>query len=350
MTEDLTTAQAAIREKIENRLSIALDTNIWNFLARETSDEASKVKVLLKQRVAEGKVFCPVSFSLIAELLKQNYESALRTGALMEELSLNTAFALDDEIYRKEVRHFIQRFADESGAAPRRMPTEEIYVPVGGFAGMNFGDVTSAFDSLRLPESLKTGLVAKFEETLASLTITELIEKFKLLLPMSPLIEMTPPPAYLSMWRDRWEDAKGNKDKMREIELTAYVNNVLLPNLLEEKENFPAETRRRFIEYIKSLPQGNQSLASGIIIKEFPAIRNSVEIMTITGYDPNRKASMNDFFDIQNMKSPVAYADVLVATDKWVRHLLTNQTETFDDERAFYISSLTDFETYLQKL
>lgn len=350
MNKDFTTAQASTKEKIKGRQSIALDMNIWNFLARETSDAAKQVKVLLQRLVAEEKVFCPVSFSLIAELFKQNYESALRTGTLMEELSLNTAFALDDEIYTREVRHFIGSFTVETNGEVERMNDEEVYVPVGGFVGTNYDDVISELEKLPLPEMFRDVISNKLEATIATLTITGLIEKFKAILPITELIAMSPPPKYMTMWRDRWEDSKGNKDKMRQIELEFFINDVLLPKLMEEKNTFPDETRRRFIEYVRSLPQNNKPLAWKTIIKKFPAMRNAVEIMTITGYDPNRKTNMNDFFDTLNMSAPFAYAGVLVASDKWIKQVLSNRTKSADDKHALYFSRLEDFEVYLKEL
>lgn len=55
-----------------------------------------------------GKVFCSLSAPLIWELYKQEF-SELKTGALMEELSLNVSFAQDREIHKWELECFAKR-------------------------------------------------------------------------------------------------------------------------------------------------------------------------------------------------------------------------------------------------
>lgn len=334
-----------INDKIADRISIQFDINVWNFLARDVSDEATRIKTLLKNLVERGKVFCPLSFSVIAELLKQNYESALRTGSLMEELSLNISFALDKEIYNKEILAFLQKFIDGKKVSVSK---SDIYVPIMQFVG---ADLTDFMLSM-----LHTASKNKLEEyrsvidaRIATMTLTDILNAFKPLLPLS-LYKVLKAPEYSEIWKERWAYAKGNKLKMREIEQNAYVMQILIPELLKEKDNLPNEARQKFMDYIKSLSKNSPAIASREIISNLPALRSAIEILTITGYDPTRKGTMNDFFDIQIMVTPLAYADVLVATDKWIKHLITTQSDVFDVNRAVYFHSLSDFEIYLKSL
>lgn len=334
----------SIPERVANRLSIPLDINVWNFLARDVSAEATRAKELLRDLVARGKVFCPVSFSVITELFKQNYESALRTGSLMEELSLNISFAIDKEIYNKEVKYFLQRFVDGKEIG---LEKGDIYVPILAFVGTPGGLLFPA--EFPASEEKREKFTQEFAAQISALKLTDLIHNFKSILPF-PLFQYLPTPEYSEVWKERWDYAKGNKEKMRDVEQDYYVRQVLIPELQKESARLPNEARQRFINFIKSLPQNKPARASREILENMPALKNAVEILTITGYDPNRKATMNDFFDIQMMVTPLAYADALVATDKWIRHLLTTQSSVFDVKSALYIPSLSDFVTYLNSL
>ena len=337
-------ANTSIAERVAGRLSIPLDINVWNFLARDVSDEATKVKALLRGLVADGKVFCPLSFSVITELFKQNYESALRSGTLMEELSLNTSFALDKEIYSKEARNFLQRFVDGKQVG---LAKSDVYVPALAFVGSPGSLLFPA--EFPAPEEEREAATQELAARIASMKFTELIHKFGSTLPL-PLFQHLPTPEYSEVWEERWEYAKGNKEKMRQVEQDHYVRQILIPELQRESAKLPADARQRFAEYLKSLPQNKPGRAAGEILEHMPALKNAVEILTITGENPKRKGTMNDFFDIQMMVTPLAYADALVAPDKWIRHLLTTQRSVFDVAGARYIPSLSDFETYLKSI
>jgi hypothetical protein len=74
------------------------------------------------------------------------------------------------------------------------------------------------------------------------------------------------------------------------------------------------------------------------------------EVMTFTGFDPNRTDKMNDFYDIQLMIIPMAYADVVVATDKWIRELMKSHGKNLHHRSAKYSGSWSEFENYLSAL
>jgi hypothetical protein len=340
-----TIADANIAAKVQGRLSISLDMNVWNHVAREVNEDASYIKSRLEELVAAGKIFCPVTFSNIVEILKQNYESALRTGSLMEELSLNLSFGIDKEIYKKEIANFLRRFVDES---EQPLPIADVYVPMMAFLESN--------GSLLFPEQLpgssdkREEITQEFTNRLSGMKLTDMLDGFKDKLPM-PISDLVSAPEYSDVWKERWDAAKGNKGKMRLVEQDHFVREVLTPGLHEQGNKLPPEARRKFNEYILALREKNDpSAATSEIIKHMPAMRTAIEIMTITGFDLTRKATLNDFFDIQMLMIPLSYADVLVATDKWLRHLLTTQKSVFDTGNVRYISSLSDFREYLKGL
>src|SRR5215510_8746396 len=79
----------AVWNKVAGRLSVFMDTNCWIDMADEANDIACRVRDKLRDLVASGRVFCPLSWGILEELFKQSGVSLQRTASLMEELSLN---------------------------------------------------------------------------------------------------------------------------------------------------------------------------------------------------------------------------------------------------------------------
>jgi hypothetical protein len=84
-----------------------LDTSVWFNLTEEVNDQVKRVKLLLIDLVKRGKIFCPLTYPGIVELLKRTYKNALEVAALMDDLSLGASFASDETIYRKEIERFL---------------------------------------------------------------------------------------------------------------------------------------------------------------------------------------------------------------------------------------------------
>ena len=135
----------------------------------DTCPDATRMKGTLRKLVSDGAIFCPLSFGLIEELYKQAEDSRLRTGALMDELSLSVSYASREEIFSWEVERAVLRLAD---AGPIDLSTYGLYVPVLAY-------LTSQF-RLEFPEGLPpehiSDVIRKMKERTASLTLTELLE------------------------------------------------------------------------------------------------------------------------------------------------------------------------------
>jgi hypothetical protein len=78
--------------------AVFLDTNIWIDMADGKKAEAQPLKHRLTEMVSAGEIFCPLSPPLIWELYLQEY-SRVRTGELMEALSLNVCYSPTKEIF-----------------------------------------------------------------------------------------------------------------------------------------------------------------------------------------------------------------------------------------------------------
>lgn len=287
-------------DKIEGRKALFLDSNIWINLADEKSNLASKIKNRLIKLVENGAVFCPISMPIISELYKQNFESAYQVGKLMEKLSLNLCYKHNNEVFRNEVINFIKCQIDENSEA--------------------------------------------INQYLNNITLTEML---KLRKPNFPFKIETNILSFKEQNEKRHKFTKGNKTKMRRIEEEYVANHIILPLIKQINTLLPLEQTITVNDYIKSLPKDRFGGSIKSILENLPALQSFVEIMTITGYDINRKDNINDFFDRELLIIPLAYADVLIAEDKWIRHLLNNVSTYIKDNKIIYISTLKEFENYL---
>jgi hypothetical protein len=94
---------------LREKKAVFLDTRGWVSLRRAEAGEPSQigwlpVLHLLRQLTMAGKIFCPISFTTICEVLKQSDDGTRgTTAALMDELSLGIGFCAPDEQLAFEV-------------------------------------------------------------------------------------------------------------------------------------------------------------------------------------------------------------------------------------------------------
>ena len=329
--------------EIENRTSVALDTSVWFNLTEEVNDQVKRVKLLLIDLVKRGKIFCPLTYPGIVELLKRTYQNALEVAALMDDLSLGVSFASDETIYTREIERFLLNaiYGEE-----RFLEKRQIYAPMMGWLG--------AGGSLDFPQEFpgssedRQKIAADFAETVKSMKISDFVKMLNGRLPLPDVVKQ---PNY--DWKKRWEENQGNKKKLREIEKQAVLKRILDRIKEETTLESPEQTlvfKIRAGEYINSLPKDKDGTCATAVLERMPAHKNMVEVMTFTGFNPNRADKINDFYDIQLMLIPMAYADVVVATDKWIGELMKSHGKTLHDRSAKYIGDWSDFESYLSAL
>lgn len=330
----------SILGKIQGRKSIFLETNVWIDSADEKTKESKRVKELLRESVKSGKIFCPSSEIIIWELYKQEYDSMLRVGELMEELSLNLSFARKEELFRSEVKRFILNFLENKQEPLNEL---EIFVPVAAYLSSSskivFPEGWSQEDQKKLGDFVYSSLI--------SLTVTGLLKMRK---DNRSFINKERDPGYSDSWKKRWEITKGNKRKMHRIEVEKIATSFLIPLLNNLRSQLPIEQQLKFLSYVKSLPKDKYGGAVTTILARMPALKNEIDILTVSGYDPNRKGNMNDFFDIELMAIPFAYADIFVTFDGWIKHLLTSKNTFIKPDKCKCIFNLADLEVYLNNL
>lgn len=105
--------QHELGDALQSRRAIYLDQKFWIILRdvaageRSAPDEIALLE-LLKEEVASGAAFCPISESTFVELFKQE-DAATRaaTAQLIDELSLGVSLIAYDERIVLELEHFI---------------------------------------------------------------------------------------------------------------------------------------------------------------------------------------------------------------------------------------------------
>lgn len=258
----------------------------------------------------------------------------------MEKLSLNLCYMHSNEVFRNEVINFIKCILKK-----QKLPlaNELILCPILGYQSSNY--------TLSFPESFSKYQINEKSEAikqyLDNMTLTEILKFRKLYFPFKIETNIL---SFKERNEKRHRFAKRNKTKMRRIEEEYVANQFILPLIKQIYTLLSLEQTITVEDYIKSLPKDRFGGSIRSILENLPALQSFVEIMTITGYDLNRKDKINDFFDRELMIIPLAYADVFVAEDKWIRHLLDNVSTYLKDNKVVFISNLEDFDKYLSEM
>jgi hypothetical protein len=106
----------ALGRALGGRAAVYLDTKFWIVLrkvAMGVSTDAAELEFLrlLRSRVAQEKVFCPISESIFLELMKQaDAKTRLETARLIDELSLGVTLTPHPTRVATELAHFIYLF------------------------------------------------------------------------------------------------------------------------------------------------------------------------------------------------------------------------------------------------
>lgn len=297
---------------LNGREIIYLDSNAWIDLADEKTQTAKILKELLLILVKDHKIFCPLNFPTLSELYNQSYTSMLRVGELMNSLSLNFSFSFSKDIWSHEVVKFVFSYLNN---VEYTLSNQVLFVPFIGYLSSNA--------SLTFPEDSDTEkemvLYKILKNKISKMTLSEFI---KLSNGLENRHQKNLANKIQNDWNDRWDRNNGDRKKIRiEIE-NIIANEVLLPLLRNINTNLTKDQLLQITNYIASFPKDNKGRAFNSIIKNMPSLKNEVEIWSAAQLDRNRKITMNDFFDLENIPIPLAYSNYFLARDKWVRHLL----------------------------
>jgi len=127
-----------LTQSLSDRRAIYLDTKFWlilrdTVLGTRVSEESRALLALLRQMVACGKGFCPISETTFIELLKQrDPRTLLATTQLIDELSLGLTLIPFEQRVAMELSCLIHRFHPEPvPASPPRTPWTKLSFVLG---------------------------------------------------------------------------------------------------------------------------------------------------------------------------------------------------------------------------
>jgi hypothetical protein len=320
----------AVWNRVSGRRSVFFDTMCWIEMADEVDATACRVRDQLRDRVAAGRIFCPVSWGTLDELFKQSGPSLERMADLMEQLSLNACFVMRTELYDWELAQSIRRL--------RGVPAEEslngLFAPPAAFCGS--GPRIVFCKDYALTSDQKANAEAFMKRELSAIGIRELADRMG----GSRLDEK--PPGYSTAAKLAQERLKGDRKRQLFIEEAGQCMFMYITPLLKSKY------LGAMIPWLAQFDSGgNEEAWFQKALAQLPALYNFVELMVSADLQPSRKDRYNDFMDHEIMSAPLAYADVFVSKDKNVRDLLRNRTKILSRNKCHYCGSFAELETWL---
>ena len=107
-------------QSLGDRFALYLDQNFW--IAVRNADNGSGTELenellrMLRELAREGAIFCPISETVLVELLKQDdVQSRLSTARLIDDLSLGVSLIPYDMRAGTELAHVIHRYNSDPG-------------------------------------------------------------------------------------------------------------------------------------------------------------------------------------------------------------------------------------------
>lgn len=333
LSVDLRDPEIAI--KVEGRGTVLFDTNFWIDIAEAKTVQLVRLQDRLRELVIGSRLFCPLTFTTIHELLFQTHASAVRVGALMEDLSLNIAFAPSEDLIIKEVDAAFQMIATNNRP---HLGSFDVFVPIMSYFCTE--------GTLRFPETFpperRQQLRDHMAQSLRGLGVVEYLDMMKSSMPL-PRKEAPP---YKAAAVRRREAARDSKELAWRIEAEAVLNQFVLPRLKTLMRTLPDELQVRW----RNLPTIRYIALAKYLLPHMPATRHYIDVMTAAGFDAGRGFQMNDFFDLELIKVPLVYSDALATGDKWVKHLLTKEIKGATSRSRRYVWNYDELEEYLASL
>ena len=321
-------------KKVRGRKPLFFDMSIWIELERGYSDAAKHTLSLLRQGVAQRRLFCPFQYTTIWELYKQDQASRERLAALIEELSLNVAFAICDDVFRWECEDLVSGLLNEQ---PTKI-SDLLFVPPAYYLS---DSEQWTFSENGLPEDEQAEMVRRVQQGKEGLTLTELVKL------VGPSIQNAPHPniPYQTMAQEA-RAASGDKAKRHRRSAADCVNRVVVSFFYK----LPEPRKTRACRALEAKVAGADGSRMGFVLELLPAIRNHAEVLAGRIDDTGRKDDPNDFYDLNSLPVPLAYAHAIVFRDKMIRNLVRKRSDLLtQNPRCSFFDDLPGFATYLEQ-
>jgi|WetSurMetagenome_2_1015567.scaffolds.fasta_scaffold12982_3 predicted nucleic acid-binding protein len=312
-------------EKLKNRKSIFLDTNIWIDLVEKDNSDVKECKELLINLTEEEKIFCPLSIDTFIEFHKQYYDSASKISEFIDKVSLNLSMINYNKLYLLEIRNYLRNIIDDKIIS---ISKNDIFVP--------YACTTSNKLNVQFPHSFKEPITKAFfrayHNKLINWKFSEYLSHFKEIIPQKQEFGDFD---FQKEFIERSRITKGDKKKMKAREEESLYREIIKPILIKEILNFSHGEINNIKDFLMSFSKEQEVKDSKFIndiLSKSPALKNTLEIMTFVGYDLKRKSKKSDICDYDIMIYSMSYCDVLFTRDGWIfeqlnrnyKSLLTN--------------------------
>ncbi|HET6762888.1 MAG TPA: hypothetical protein VFH27_04425 [Longimicrobiaceae bacterium] len=343
------------------RTRIFLDTRYWLLIrdhlrGKQPREQIGRLYEALLTLVTSKRAICPVSVTVVGEVLKQNDpDSRAATAEVMDRLSESVVIQPEMRRIRREVRSFVSRGVIGAPTYPSLAElvwTRPWWMVVG--ADPTIGD---------WPPALRRAAAKASIDVLWNLTIVEYVraaDAWPLERPYAELHDALPQLAVdeLNAGRsDPWEE-RGGYDKhflaQLEVALDMHRHDIedVLDVLFEKKFGstigIAAATESRAMAPVSDWIR--MSFRENRVGTELPYFRILPGILTALRLDRARKYRRNDVTDFFNAATALPYCD-LYLTESSFRHLLTTKPLAYDHLfNTRVISDLSEAATAVEQL
>ena len=152
-----------------------------------------------------------------------------------------------------------------------------------------------------------------------------------------------PAPSYQSRAKFFHKHARGDREKVWAVESQAIADQYVAPLI----QSLPGSLIGPLAEFLQNAPKNKYDSTFQAIVDECPALHNHIEAMTRNSEDQNRKDRVNDFFDLEMMPVPLAYADVFATKDKWVRERFVKPGGFLNRSNCSFCTTSEELENWL---
>ncbi|MDD5363222.1 MAG: hypothetical protein PHN88_13925 [Ignavibacteria bacterium] len=334
-------------EKLKNRLPILLDTNIWIDLAEKQTDIIKRTKKLLIDLTNNGKIFCPLTSDVFMEFHKQSIDSINRLTPLIDNISLNLSLTDCNNIYKLEIEKALQ---NTILGIEQNIDLNNLFVP--------YVCTNSRGKIITIPNSPDENFTKfyfrKLNEHLINWKFSDYIGHFENILPQHMNLGNY---NFQEEFLERYKRCEGNKKHMKNREQNYFIKEIMTPIVLKYLDellnrNKSENEKKKIRDVILILNEeinDNKNNLFYEIIDNSPLIKNTIEIMTFSGFDLNRKSKENDIYDYNIMIEAMSYFGVLFSKDKWMTSLLKNNINNLMTKTKI-ISSFEEFHEFLYSI
>jgi hypothetical protein len=335
---------------------IYLDTKYWLYvrdvyLNRPQKPVHADVLNELRRLRSSGSTICPMSYSVLMELLNQSdAKTRSATAAMIDELSDDCTIQPPNEVFRRELFHFVTKFTSLG------KPLLDVAHMVWTKASFVLGDVFLSLDGSGITEPRSTAFRKAMDDALWATKLSEMIQA----LPPNDTTEKPIAEKLAATLTDQKFIHKKDGDTFDKLfldeidgimDVYSDICGDLMVHMARER-GIGGEIRAN-----ETLASGRMlgklihaAFKNGRLTSEFPSISVPAALHAIVRLDQKRKYKSTDFEDFRHAALAVGYCDAFM-TESSLHHSLTSKH--IDAERNFgckVLSNEDEVLTYLRRL